>query len=303
MISVVIPHYKGKEKLYANLASNLAYLKGCEVIVVNDFPDVPLVAEMKIKFPSVIVVENEKNLGFAGAVSVGIHKAHNPYVFLLNNDVVLKDDSYKNALAHFHENNRLFAVSFKQIEKDGGHVGRNTIYWSHGFFRHSKADPGTHGINGWAEGGSMIFDKKKYDEIHGFDTLYSPFYWEDIDLSYRAWKAGYSILFDTKVLVEHHHESTIATYFQKSRINTIAYRNQIITIWKNISDPMYFCEHLLYLIKNTIVFSLRGHHEFRRGLGMAIVLLPTILDKRRAQWPLWRKTDREIFEQFKTHRQ
>lgn len=298
MISVVIPHYKGKEKLYKNLTTNLAFLKGCEVIVVNDYPEVRLTDEMKSLFPGVIVVENDKNLGFAGAVSEGINKAKGEYIFLLNNDVVLKDETYRNVIDHFKKDSHLFAVSFKQIEKDGGHVGRNKIYWSHGFFRHSKADPGTHGINGWAEGGSMIFDKKKYNYIHGFDTLYSPFYWEDIDLSYRAWKAGYSIRFDTSVLVEHHHESTIATYFQKSRINTIAYRNQIITIWKNISDPLYFLEHIWHLVKTLTLQTLKGHHEFAKGLGMAITVLPEILRKRQALWDTWKKSDREIFEKF-----
>jgi len=298
MISVVIPQYKGKEKLYTNLTHNLPFLTGCEIIVVNDYPEVPLAEEMKTLFPRVIVVENEKNLGFAGAVSEGINKASGTYVFLLNNDVVLKDNSFLTALQHFEKDILLFAVSFKQIEKDGGHVGRNKIYWSHGFFRHAKADPGTHGINGWAEGGSMIFDKKKYNHIHGFDTLYSPFYWEDIDLSYRAWKAGYTIQFDTSVLVEHHHESTIATYFQKSRINTIAYRNQIITIWKNISDPFYFAEHMFYLVKTLLIQTIKGHHEFAKGLGMAISVLPEILRKRQALWSIWKKTDREIFENF-----
>lgn len=298
MISVVIPQYKGKEKLFKNLTHNLPFLTGCEVIVVNDFPEVPLTKEMKTLFPSVIVVENEKNLGFAGAVSEGINKASGAYVFLLNNDVVLKDNSFLAALQHFERESLLFAVSFKQIEKDGGHVGRNKIFWSHGFFRHAKADPGTHGINGWAEGGSMIFDKKKYNLIHGFDTLYSPFYWEDIDLSYRAWKAGYTIQFDTSVLVEHHHESTIATYFQKSRINTIAYRNQIMTIWKNISDPLYFAEHIFYLTKTLLIQTIKGHHEFAKGLGLAISVLPEILRKRQALWSIWKKTDREIFENF-----
>jgi len=299
MISVVIPQYKGKEKLYKNLTVNLPYLKGCEVLVVNDYPDVPLTEEMAKLFPSVTVIENKKNLGFAGAVSVGIETAKYPYIFLLNNDVILKDDSYLSALTHFKEDKNLFAVSFKQIEKNGGHVGRNKIYWSHGFFRHSKGDPGTHGINGWAEGGSMIFDKKKYDVIHGFDTSYSPFYWEDIDLSYRAWRAGYSIFFDTHIIVEHHHESTIATYFQKSRINTIAYRNQLVTIWKNISDFGYFAEHIFYLIKNLIVYPFKGELPFLKGFWMALLLLPQIIAKRNQQRKLWVKTDSEIFELFK----
>lgn len=298
MISVVIPHYKGKEKLYSNLRSNLPFLKGCEVIVVNDYPEMSLKDEMIQLFPEVVLIENKKNLGFAGAVVVGIKQSKNPYVFLLNNDVVLKDDTYRSALTHFKEEKKLFAVSFKQIEKDNNHVGRNKIYWSHGFFRHSKGDPGTHGINGWAEGGSMVFDKKKYEEINGFDTLYSPFYWEDIDLSYRAWKAGYTIHFDSHVLVEHHHESTIATYFQKSRIETIAYRNQLITIWKNISDFKYSVEHVLYLVKNLITYPLKGQKSFVKGFWMALMLLPQIIKKRNQQKKLWKKSDGEIFEKF-----
>jgi GT2 family glycosyltransferase len=298
MISVVIPHYKDKEKLYANLKHNLPFLKGCEIVVVNDYPDVPLKNEMDSMFPEIVLIENKKNLGFAGAVSVGIQHAKNPYIFLLNNDVVLRDDSYTSSLDRFKKESELFAVSFKQIEKKGNHVGRNKIYWSHGFFRHSKADPGTHGINGWAEGGSMIFEKRKYELLHGFDTLYSPFYWEDIDLSYRAWKAGYTIFFDSHVLVEHHHESTIATYFQKSRIDTIAYRNQHITIWKNISDIPYLMEHALYLIKNLFIFPFKGQGAFVKGFWMALLLLPQIVKKRNQQKKIWKKTDREIFEKF-----
>ncbi|MCX6732206.1 MAG: glycosyltransferase [Candidatus Roizmanbacteria bacterium] len=298
MISVVIPHYKGKEKLYSNLKHNLPFFKDCEIIVVNDYTEVSITGEMKQLFPEVVVIENKKNLGFAGAVVVGINHSKSPYVFLLNNDVVLKDDSFKSALTHFQGTPSLFAVSFKQIEKDEKHVGRNKIYWSHGFFRHSKGDPGTHGINGWAEGGSMVFDKKKYEELHGFDTLYSPFYWEDIDLSYRAWKAGYTIHFDSHVLVEHHHESTIATYFQKSKIETIAYRNQFITIWKNISDFQYIAEHIMYLIKNLITYPLKGQLNFVNGFWMALLLLPQIIKKKNQQKKLWKKSDKEIFEKF-----
>ena len=58
-------------------------------------------------------------------------------------------------------------------------------------------------------------------KLGGMDTLYSPFYWEDIDLSYRAWKSGYQILYDPNIIVEHHHESTIAKYFDKKKVSDI----------------------------------------------------------------------------------
>jgi len=297
-ISVVIPHYKEKGKLYANLKNNLPFLKECEVIVVNDYPAQSLTAEMGDLFPMVKVIENTSNLGFAGTVKVGIKQAHSPYILLLNNDVLLKDDSFIHVLKKFDQDNSLFAVSFKQLEQNGSYVGKNKIYWNNGFFQHSKDESGTQGINGWAEGGSMLFDKKKYDKIHGFDTLYSPFYWEDIDLSYRAWKAGYTIQFDSSVLVEHHHASTIATHFHQKYINTVAYRNQLITIWKNISDIGFLFQHVFFLIKNCITYPLKGHPEFIQGLWLALQLLPAIIKKRNQQSKLWKKTDRELFKQF-----
>ncbi len=299
MISIVIPQYRGKEKLYANLSHNLPFFKDCEIIVVNDYPEVPLTAEMNRLFPGVIIIENKKNLGFAGAVKVGIAAAKNSYVFLLNNDVILNDDHFKKALIHFERDSALFAVSFRQTEKDGSYVGRNSIYWEGGFFQHKKSDATQSGINGWAEGGSMVFDKKKYDGIGGFDVLYSPFYWEDIDLSYRAWKAGYTVLFDSEITVQHHHESTIATYFQSSRIKTIAYRNQFITIWKNISDTGMLTDHIFHLIKNLFVYPLKGEFVFTKGFFLAVQLLPRVLKERNEQKKLWKKTDKDIFLKFK----
>lgn len=298
MISVIIPQYKGKEKLYVNLKHNLPFLTDCKVIVVNDYPEVPLTAEMKELFPSVNVIENKKNLGFAGAVCEGIAQAKTKYVLLLNNDVVLNDDSFKNALHYFAKDSALFAVSFRQTEKDGRYVGRNKIYWEMGFFHHTKADSTKNGINGWAEGGSMLFDKKKYDALNGFDKLYSPFYWEDVDLSYRAWKAGYKIMFDTSTTVEHHHESTIGTYFQTSKIKTIAYRNQFITIWKNISNPKMIASHMIFLLKNLISSLFRKDIAFIKGFWMALLLLPDILSKRNQQKKMWKIDDVEIFHLF-----
>ncbi len=299
MISIIIPHYKGKEKLYENLKHNIPFMKKCEIIIVNDYPEVPLKEDVGKLFPEISVIENEKNLGFAGAVSVGIKHAKSPYIFLLNNDVLLHDDSFHKALDHFKKDKDLFAVSFRQTEKNGSFVGRNKIIWKNGFFQHSKADSKQSGINGWAEGGSMIFDKIKYDKIQGFDTLYSPFYWEDIDLSYRAWKAGYTIFFDSSVTVQHHHESTIATHFSSSLIKKIAYRNQFITIWKNISDGKMIFEHFAFLLKNLIIYPFKGEMEFLKGFWMAAQLSQEILFKRDDQKTLWKKTDREIFQLFK----
>jgi GT2 family glycosyltransferase len=246
MISVIIPTYKNQEQLEHNLKHNLQYLHDCEVIVINDYPEDNL-EEMMQNFPQVTLIQNKHNLGFAGTVNEGFKVAKGEYVLLINSDVLLLNEDYKNALKFFEDNKDLFAVSFAQKEKDESIVGKNKIYWQKGFFRHTKNSDLTTGINGWAEGGSCLIDRNKFNKIGMFDTIFSPFYWEDIDLSYRAWKHGYQILFDREVLVEHHHESTIGKYFDSSRIKSIAFRNQLLFIWKNITDTSLLLNHVLYL--------------------------------------------------------
>lgn len=282
MITIVIPTYKKEDQLFRNLKKNLPFCKNCEVIVVNDFPE-KSIAPYMAQFPEVQVVENERNLGFSGAVNAGISKARGEYVVLLNSDVVLKDSSFQKAIAHFETNPDLFAVAFAQKEKDGKIVGKNRIFWQKGFFRHDYASDREFGKTAWAEGGSSMFHKKKLRKLGMFDTLYAPFYWEDIDLSYRAWKQGYEVLFDPSFVVEHHHESTIGTYFSKQSIDTIAFRNQLYFIWKNITDLRLRADHTIQLPITLVSSVLNDNSVISRGFLQAIPRMfipPSLAEKR-----------------------
>jgi len=258
MISVVIPVYKNKPLFIKNLEKNLNFLKDCQIIIVNDSPqeklkkDIENLIKKKGRIDNVIIIENKKNLGFGQSVNIGTKYAKGDYLFLLNTDVILNNKNYFYALNHFKKNPNLFAVSFAQLERNNQIVGKNIIYFKDGLFHHKKTNNLNFGKNAWAEGGACIIDKKKFNYLGGFDSLYSPFYWEDVDLSYRAWKAGFEIIFDPKILVKHHHESTIGKYFDKNKIKIIAYRNQLIFTFKNLSDRKLFFNFLFFLFKNFI---------------------------------------------------
>lgn len=268
-ITFVIPTYKNKEQLLKNIEHNRKYWKNSNVIVVNDFPGDDLRSDIK-QFKEVTLIQNEKNLGFAGAIDKGIRAARSVYVIMLNSDVLLKNDSFLKAVKHFENNDKLFAVSFAQKEKDGHIVGKNSIHWKNGLVYHMKAENMKSGSSAWAEGGSSMIDREKYETLEGFDTVFSPFYWEDIDLSYRAKKAGFEIYFDEKIVVDHHHESTIGKYFQTRRVKNISFRNQFLFIWKNISTPSMMIEHLLFLIPNIIYYLVKGEYSFLTGLLLAL---------------------------------
>jgi O-antigen biosynthesis protein len=294
-VSVIIPAYKKTEMFLEHLKQNLAFLPDCEIIVVNDDPTQSMVSVLK-PFPQIILIENEKNLGFGETVNKGVKRATSAYIMLLNTDVKLLDTSWKKAVVQLEKDSNLFGVSFAQKEKDGQIVGKNRIFWEKGFFHHSKAKNLEAGITGWAEGGSCILDKKKFLHLNGFDPLYSPFYWEDIDLSYRAWKSGFTVLFNPDIVVEHHHESTIGSYFHKQFVQTTAYRNQFIFIWKNITDMRLLLSHKPYLFYQLMVTMSKGDMNYCRGLFQAVTKIPEIISARKNSF---KKSDKEILGLFK----
>ncbi len=275
---------------YQYLRINKKYFDGCEVIALNDYPQENITKQVKKIYPESIVINNKKNFGFAGNVNRGVLKAKRNYIFLLNSDVVLKDNTFLTSLKHFKSNNKLFAVGFAQIEKDKKTVGANRGYFKNGLINHSHLSSNIYHptSNFWAEGGSSIFKKKLFIDLGLFDELFNPFYWEDIDLSYRALKAGYKILYDPDIRVEHQHESTIGKYFDKSRILKIAFRNQIIFQWKNLTDKDLIVKHILNLPK----------FIFIPGFFDALIRLPKILQARKKAIKLFKKTDKEILNQF-----
>jgi GT2 family glycosyltransferase len=274
------------------LESNKKYFNGCEVIIMNDFPLQNITKSVKKIYPEAVVVNNVVNLGFAGNVNRGVLRSKRDYVFLMNSDVVLKDASFINGLKHFESDNELFAVGFSQTEQAGKIVGSNRAYFKNGLINHSHrliSDKKVPTLNFWAEGGSSIFNKKLFIDLGLLDELYNPFYWEDIDLSYRAWKAGYKILYDPQIKVVHNHESTIGKYFDKTKITKIAFRNQLIFHWKNLIDASLLLKHLLNFPR----------FIFLPGFSDALKILPKILQARKKTIKLFVKSDKEILNQFK----
>jgi len=210
----------------------------------------------------------------------------------MNSDVVLTDDSFLSELKYFVNDDKLFAVGFAQTERDGKIVGANQAYFKNGLISHSHRQSITDHLssNFWAEGGSSIFNKQLLFELGMLDDLFNPFYWEDIDLSYRAWKSGYEILYDPNIKVEHHHESTIGKYFDKDKILKTAFRNQLIFQWKNLTDKNLILKHFLNVPKLIFI----------PGFFCALIKLPKILQARKKAVKLFVKSDKEILDKFKS---
>ncbi len=235
-VSVIIPTWNAEKILKKNLPKILAALpKDAEAIVVeNGSTDgsVKYLRKLKVKNEKLKVIENDKNLGFIGGSGLGAKKAKGEFLAFINNDVIPEPGFLAPALAHFKDKT-VFAVSFDEPQ-----FGWAKIWWKGGFIHHGVGGSGKKAhLSAWASGGSALVRKSMWQELGGFDPLFAPFYWEDFDLGYRAWKRGWKIIWEPKSVVHHRHQATISK-LNSSYVDLIKERNQLLFAWKNITDPL-----------------------------------------------------------------
>jgi GT2 family glycosyltransferase len=143
-----------------------------------------------------------------------------------------------------------------------------------------------------AGGGCAVFDREKFLALGGFDEMYWPYYYEDTDLSYGAWKRGLRVLVEPKSIMYHRHAATI----QHNRQNQIVCcRNACLFMWKNITDPVLLAKHFAWLAFLVPWRALRGNWTYLRGVWTAFRKLPQALRRRREMKPLWKFTDAEVW--------
>ncbi len=300
-ISIVIPNYNGQEILAKNLPKVIQCSSGADIIVVDDASIDGSVAMLKKNFPNVKIIEKTKNEGFASTVNLGVKEAKSDLVLLLNSDVETYDNFLSPLIKHFEDPN-VYAVGCAQVTRqDYGQAyieGRGIGRFEKGFLIHTRGEPSKKDTL-WVAAGAAIFRKSIWEKLGGLSEIYNPFYWEDIDISYRALKSGYKLIFEPSSQVKHtQKEGAIRIYYKDFFIETVAYRNQILFVWLNITDTKYLINHLLYLPIHTLKSLIFLDFAFIIGLFKAILLVPQVISQRKNNKKLFIKKDSEIFQLF-----
>jgi len=296
-ISIIIPNFNGKNLLEKNLPlvilAGKEYLDGkVEIVIVDDGSKDYSAKFIKNNYPMVKLITQDKNTGFAHSCNVGVKSAAGEIIILLNSDVV-PDRNFIRPLINRFADPQVFAVGcLEKSSQNGKEIlsGKAIGYYNRGLIWHNRAkDQLTPGPTFWVAGGSGAFRKHIWEKLGGFDPIFAPFYWEDIDLSYRAQKAGYQTLFEPQSLVFHQHESTISTFFSKSEIDKISSRNQHLFFLKNITDPKMLILYLLWM---------PYHFLISLSLFSCLKSLPAVLKKRQEIRPLLKISDTKILAKY-----
>jgi GT2 family glycosyltransferase len=305
--SLVIPNWNGRDLLEKYLPSVIAALSDSpqhEIIVVDNGSDDGSAQFVHEHFPQVRVLALERNLGFGGGSNAGFQAARNDIVVLLNSDMRVERDFLQPLLDGFGDE-KTFAVScqifFSNPDKPREETGLTEGWWSQGGLRvRHRIEPEIRQLYPcfYGGGGSCAFDRKKFLELGGFDELLKPFYLEDTDLGYLAWKRGWKVLYQPASVVYHEHRGTIGKRFPETYIQSVLKKNFLLFTWKNIHDWHWLGSHFFYTWGGATLTWMAGDSPERpnfSGILRAIFALPRTLVSRSRARALATISDQETF--------
>ena len=306
--SVVIPNWNGRDLLEKYLPSVIAALAGNvenEIVVVDNGSTDGSAEYLRTNFPQVNLQALPSNLGFGGGSNAGFRAAKNDIVVLLNSDMRVAPDFLVPLLEGFRDPD-VFAVScqifFTDPNKLREETGLTQAWWKDGSLRvRHRDDPAVTDLFPcfYGGGGSCAFDRNKFLELGGFDPLLEPFYLEDTDLGYMAWKRGWKVLYQPRSIVFHEHRGTIGKKFTPEFIQGVLRKNYLLFCWKNIHELPRLAGHFFFAWSGAVLAVLFGELPLRPNLGAiskAFRQLPQAVRSRRRALALAAVSDTEAFQ-------
>jgi GT2 family glycosyltransferase len=290
-VFVVVPNWNGIDMLPKCLKSLEEQTVTAEIIVVDNGSSDGSVELAKKEFPQVNLLENKKNLGFAGGVNRGIENAikHGAdYVALFNNDAFAEKGWLEKLLELMKENANAGIVTCKFMRDDKQHfdsTGDFYSVWGLPYPRgRNKKDLGqfdeAEEVLG-ASGGASLYRTKMLKEIGLFDERFFAYY-EDVDISFRARLAGWKIYYEPKAIAYHSVGATSSKLGSFTRYHSI--KNFLLLYTKNMPAKLYFKYFPLFLAQ-TLRFGVSstlkgGLLAYLKGLAVFIYYLPVVLIER-----------------------
>ena len=238
-ISAVIPNYNGRLLLEKNIPLLVKALKKSEkdfeIIISDDSSSDDSVSFLMQNFPSIKVLVSEKNSGFSVTVNKGIMAAVKDLVFVVNSDVALQEDYFLTQFKYFALPDT-FGVMGRIDTENGDRTQDAAKYpeWKMSQVNATKNYLITNPLKDfWVptfflSGANALMDRKKLQFLGGMDEIFSPFYYEDVDLGIRAWRMNWKCYYDHEAVCFHPLSTTIGKYHKRKNVRVISKRNKLI---------------------------------------------------------------------------
>jgi GT2 family glycosyltransferase len=245
-IAVVILNWNGEKLLEQFLPSIVNYSPEADIYVADNASTDDSVSYLKAFFPTVKIIQNESNLGFAEGYNEALKHVDSDIFALVNSDIEVTENWLKPIIETF-ENEPTTAIiqpkllDFKRKEyfeyagAAGGFIDKYGYPYCRGrIFETLEKDNGQYDDNCeifWASGACFFIRSSVYKELKGFDADFFA-HQEEIDLCWRAFNKGHQIKYNSQSVVYHVGGATLQ---QGNPVKTfLNFRNSLLMLLKNL---------------------------------------------------------------------
>jgi GT2 family glycosyltransferase len=216
-LSVIILNYNTKQLLKDCLSSVLASQSNfqIETIVSDNGSKDGSIQMVKDEFPSVVLLENNANLGFAKGNNVAIKIAKGRHILLLNSDTVVQPDTFDKMIKKADSDPMIGSVGPKillangQLDPSSRRMFPNPansflrLFGLKKFSNYNVGGPIDQEMEVEAiMGACMLVPRPVLDKVGLLDEEFF-FYGEDLDWCYRIKQAGYKIIYFPSAQILH----------------------------------------------------------------------------------------------------
>ena len=259
--SIIIPERNGADQHRRHLDAVVAWARksgsAVETILVDDGSDDGGEAARRSAFdagPSCRFVGLERSVGFAGACNAGASAARGRLLFFLNSDMHPGQGNLATLAAELDRDESRFAVAPAIFNlRESFFEGDLRVRIRHGVFdvlqpgRKEASPAGAVRRTAYACGGALLVRRDRFRELGGFSTLFSPFYWEDADIGWRARRRGWDCIEAGTVAMLHDHAQTIGSLYSSADVAAIYERNRLLFTWLHLGGARAWVAHFAWI--------------------------------------------------------
>ncbi|HUW93279.1 MAG TPA: glycosyltransferase family 2 protein [Bacteroidales bacterium] len=224
-LSVIIVSFNVREYLAEALTSVIAASGSVdsEIIVVDNCSSDGSDEMVALQFKDVILIRNDKNIGFGAACNIGIQSSSGRYILILNPDTFVQPDAITAALGFMEQHPEAGAAGARMVDGNGTFLpeskrgfpsphaslfrftGLGKIFPHSSFFNAYYLGHLPDNMTCRADiltGAFMLIRREALEKAGLFDTSFF-MYGEDIDLSWRLVRAGYTNYYVAEARITH----------------------------------------------------------------------------------------------------
>ncbi len=253
--------------------------------------------------PKIQILKLKQNIGFAGGNNEGIRKAKGKYVVLLNNDCTVDRNWLKELVAVAEKDEKIFAVNPKVYLGETNKIQNAGIrVFANGYSQDRGAEP-KNNVQDYEDDKGQYDKKVPVDAVCAVASLYRKktlekigllddsffLYYEDVELSLRAKKAGYKLIYAPKAIARHLHSASsveLSPFFIYH-----AEKGRLLLLILQFPLKVFFAELLKFSAKSVLrlLYGVKNPKRFLQQLQYFKVFLfflflwPYFLGRRKAK--------------------